>query len=86
MKHQWNWRMIISGVLIAGLLLLIITPAAALSVREENYQKILDSFVLIEQLNGTEVTSAEFMETVLLDIYVKISPEYQKKLSEIPHS
>ncbi len=79
-------KTMVSAVLLMMILLMIISPAAALSVREENYQKVQDSFALIEQLNGTGMTSAEFMKTVWPEVYAKISPEYQKKLAEIPHA
>ena len=79
-------KKIVPFALIVMVFLVIVSPTAALSVREENYQKVQNTFVLIDQLNGSKMTSAEFMKTVWPHIYEKISPEYQKKLSDITHS
>lgn len=40
---------------------------------------------LIEELNGTAMTSAKFLEMIWPDVYSMISSEYKEKLSAISH-
>ena len=42
-------------------------------------------FALIEELNGTKMTSAAFLERVWPDVYSMISPEDQKNLTGFSH-
>ncbi len=42
-------------------------------------------FALIEELNGTSMTSAEFLEKVWPDVYVMVTPEHKEKLSAFSH-
>ncbi len=42
-------------------------------------------FALIEELNGTTMTSAAFLERVWPDVYPMISPENQKNLAGFSH-
>ncbi|MDV0443090.1 hypothetical protein [Methanorbis rubei] len=42
-------------------------------------------FALIEELSGTAMTSAEFLEKVWPDVYSMIAPEHKEKLSTFSH-
>lgn len=42
-------------------------------------------FALIEELNGTAMTSSEFLEKVWPGVYSMITPEHKEKLSAISH-
>lgn len=52
---------------------------------EDNYRQIQESFDLMEQYNGTEMTTAVYLETVWPQVYAKVSPENRKILAAFTH-
>ena len=67
------------------ILLLLLVPAAAADPAEENYRQIQESFTLLEQYNGTAMTTAEYLEKVWPQVYAKISPEQRDMLANFTH-
>lgn len=67
------------------MLLLLLVPAAAADPAEENYRHIQESFTILEQYNGTAMTTAAYLEMVWPQVYAKISLEQREKLANITH-
>ncbi len=67
------------------ILLLLLVPAAAADPAEENYRQIQESFTVLEQYNGTTMTTAEYLEKVWPQVYAKISPEQKDLLANFTH-
>ncbi|MDV0441123.1 hypothetical protein McpAg1_03020 [Methanocorpusculaceae archaeon Ag1] len=85
-KEVLSIKKIPQTILLAGFLfLLLIIPALAVDPAEENYLQIQKSLDLMEQYNGTEMTTAEYLEKIWPQVYAKISPEHKEKLAAFTH-
>ncbi len=74
------------NILLAGILFLLLAiPVLAADPAEENYLQIQKSLSLMEKYNGTEMTTAEYLENVWPQVYAKISPEHKKTLANFTH-
>ena len=71
---------------LAGIVFLLLSiPVLAATPAEENYERIQKSLVLMDQYNGTEMTSDEYLEVVWPQVYTKISPEDREILTGFTH-
>ena len=67
------------------LLLLFAAMPASATPASENYLQIQESMVLRMAYNGTDLSSAEYMEIVWPQVYEKISAESREVLSNLSH-
>ncbi len=77
-----NTKFIILSCAVVLLLLFVATPVAA-DVQAYNPLQDQARSVLIDQLNGTKMTSAEYIQTVWPEVYQKISVADKEKLASI---
>ena len=85
-KEMLAIKLIFRIFYLAGIVcLLLAIPVLAATPAEENYERIQKSLVLMDQYNGTEMTSAEYLEVVWPQVYTKISPEDREILTGFTH-
>ena len=72
-------------ILFIGLVFLLSAVPAAADPVEDNFRQIQESLSLMEQYNGTEMTTAEYLETVWPQVYAKVSQEKREHLATFSH-